>query len=335
MSYLEIIGSRSLQRSEAGGFLNGYLTGEISQTDAEAVIRAISARGETVAELLGFADIIGKATEQIELDDPNAIDVCGTGGGTNIFNVSTATAFVVSGCGVTVAKLGNKTVIGTSGSADVLEMLGVRLTLTPTQVRNCVNKIGVGFLFAPMFCPRLASVRSLRQQLRQKSIFHMVGPLINPANLQRQLIGAWDKPAAECIADAIVDSRTTVKVCVISAEEGLDEVSLETETTVIELSGSAKAVYGLNHRSFDLPTQTTAQFTGATPQANAALIQRILSGAKIPERDLILANAAIALKVAGKISQLADGVAMAAEAIDSGRAAKKLQLLCEYTNQER
>ncbi|HEY6952526.1 MAG TPA: anthranilate phosphoribosyltransferase, partial [Bacteroidota bacterium] len=258
---------------------------------------------------------------------------CGTGGDSlGTFNISTIAAFVVAGAGVTVAKHGNRSVSSKSGSADLLMALGVNVQCAPPRVQDCINSVGIGFLFAPMFHPAMKFVGKTRAELGIRTIFNMLGPITNPAGVRKQLIGTYQATVAPKLAQAI-ERLSTDKTCVVHSKDGLDEVALSGDTTVYEVEQQRPPrQYEVNPSFFNLPTQPLSALKGGSPAENATIAQHVLGRNPGPARDVVLANAAFGIYVAGKARTLHEGSAMAAEAIDSGRAMEKLRRMVEFTN---
>jgi anthranilate phosphoribosyltransferase len=254
----------------------------------------------------------------------------GTGGdGLGTFNISTVAAFVAAGAGVTVAKHGNRSASGRCGSADVLIAMGVNVDLPPERVRECVNRIGIGFLFAPVFHPAMRHAADPRREIGVRTIFNMLGPLTNPAGVRRQVIGAFRPDAARVLAQAAVRLAAR-RACVVHNGAGMDEVGLEHPTAVYEVQeGRAISRYELCAADFRLPAHPVAGILTGSVDENASIARRVLDGEPGPARDVVIANAALALYVAGRSGTMAEGAGMAMESIDTGRAREKLRLLTE------
>jgi anthranilate phosphoribosyltransferase len=308
--------------------LDTILTGQATEAQIGGLLVALRAKGETVNELVGFAQILRDRGVRIKIDDPDAIDMCGTGGdGLGTFNISTVSSFVVAGAGVTVAKHGNRSVTSQSGSADVLTALGVNVQCSPETVQACINRIGIGFLFAPMFHPAMKHVAKPRMELGVRSIFNMLGPLINPAGVRRQLIGAYHPVAMKLLAGALRELGA-VKACIVHSDDGMDEVTLSGRTGILEVNGLAVFnAYKVQPADFGLPSHALDTIQGGDKETNAAIALSILRGEASPARDVVVANAAMGLYVAGKAETLPEGKDMAVESIDSGIAMEKLQYL--------
>jgi anthranilate phosphoribosyltransferase len=324
---------KDLTVDEASRALDLIMTGQATDIQIAGLLVALRAKGESIDEVVGFARTMRQHSLKINVQDENAVDVCGTGGDSlGTFNISTIASFVVAGAGVTVAKHGNKSVSSKSGSADVLTALGVNVQCTPAKVQDCVNSVGIGFLFAPLFHPAMKFVGKTRAELGIRTIFNLLGPITNPAGVKKQLIGTYHAAVAPKLAEAM-DRLSTEKACVIHSKDGMDEVALSGETTVYEVERQKpRKHYAVDSSNFNLPTQPLSALRGGTPTENATIAHQVLSKQRGPARDVVLANAAFGIYVAGKAATLREGSAMAAEAIDSGRAREKLHRMVEYTN---
>jgi anthranilate phosphoribosyltransferase len=321
----------NLTVEESSSALDMILTGHATDAQIGGLLVALRAKGETVDELVGFAQILRERGIQLKIDDEDAIDMCGTGGdGLGTFNISTVSSFVVAGAGVTVAKHGNRSVTSKSGSADVLTALGVNVQCDAQIVQDCINRIGIGFLFAPLFHPAMKHVAKPRMEIGVRSIFNMLGPLINPAGVRRQLIGAYHPIAMQLLAGALRELGA-VKACIVHSDDGMDEVTLSGRTGIVELNGFALFAYKVQPTDFGLPSHTLDSIQGGDNEANAAIALSVLKGDAGPARDVVVANAAMGLYVAGKAATLPEGKDMAIESIDSGRAMEKLQQLIAMT----
>jgi anthranilate phosphoribosyltransferase len=258
------------------------------------------------------------------------VDTCGTGGGPTTFNISTSAALVAAGAGCAVAKHGNRSYTTKSGAADVLEALGVNTEIEPAQVGRCIDEVGFGFMFAPRHHPAMAHVVPARKALGVRTIFNFLGPLTNPAGANRQLLGVADRHYQETIAEALIGLGSE-RALVVSAEDGLDELSLSSRTRVIEVADGRTAEWFVEPGQFGLAPVELERVAGGTPKENAAVTRSVLAGEPGPQRDLVLLNAAAALYVGGLAADLEAGVAKAAEAIDSGAAANVLERLIAAT----
>jgi anthranilate phosphoribosyltransferase len=328
--YLEKISlGESLSRAEAATALRAIIAGDLTATEIGALLIGLRMKGESVEEIQGCIDTMRANMVTVDLDDPDTLDVCGTGGDQkHTFNVSTITAIVAAAGGATVAKHGNRAVSSKSGSADVLEELGARIDLTPDRTRQCLAETGLGFFFAPLYHPVMKIMGPHRRNLGIRTIFNMLGPLLNPAGVKRQLIGTYDKVTAHKTA-AVLKQRDYRKACVVHSAEGFDEVSPYASNYIFEVQEGEKEVLTYTYK-FENSTQTEA-VQGGNCSENAALILAVLKGEKGFAREMTLANVAFAFYVADKVNSVLDGLEMAAEIIDSGKALRKLNQFIEYS----
>jgi anthranilate phosphoribosyltransferase len=318
---------------EASSALSTIMTGQATDAQIAGLLIALRAKGETVDELVGFARTMREHGIKLHIEDPNAIDMCGTGGDClGTFNISTVASFVVAGAGVTVAKHGNRSVSSQSGSADVLTALGVNIQCSAETVQSCINRIGIGFLFAPLFHPAMKHAAKPRMELGVRSIFNMVGPLTNPAGVKRQLIGVYNPQVAPLLAGAL-QKLGAERACVVHSDDGLDEVTLSGGTIVHEVNGNGPLKeYHLQPKDFGLPLHSIESLRGGDKNNNAAITLELLQGKKCPARDVVIANAALGIYIAGKTITILEGKQKAEESIDSGKALEKLQNLIQSTN---
>jgi len=318
---------------EASNALSTIMTGQATDAQIAGILIALRAKGETVDELVGFARTMREHGIKLHIDDSNAIDMCGTGGDcSGTFNISTVASFVVAGAGVTVAKHGNRSVSSQSGSADVLSALGVNIQCSAETVQTCINHIGIGFLFAPLFHPAMKHAARPRMELGVRSIFNMVGPLTNPAGVKRQLVGVYKAQVAPLLAGAL-QKLGAEKACVVHSDDGLDEVTLSGGTKVHEVNGNEPLKeYRLQPKDFGFPQHSLESFLGGNKDNNAAITMEVLQGKKCPARDVVIANAALGIYIGGKTKTILEGKQKAEESINSGKALEKLHLLIQSTN---
>lgn len=321
-----------LTRQEAASAMRTIMEGGATDAQIAGLLTALRTKGEQTEELLGFVEVMREKCLRVAIDDPDAIDMCGTGGDeAGTFNISTVASFVVAGAGATVAKHGNRSMSSACGSADVLGALGVNINLPPDRAAACINTVGVGFLFAPLFHPAMKHASRARTELGTKTLFNMLGPMTNPAGVRRQLVGAFSREAAQKMA-GVFSELDPIRVLVIHSRDGLDEVSLEAATTVFEIrSRLFSGTMHLRPSVFGLPLVKRDSILGGSIEVNAEIALRILRGEKIPHRDIVLANSALGLLAAEKVSTLQEGIHMAADSIDSGKALRKLDSLKEFT----
>ncbi len=331
--YIEkCLSGQDLTIDEAARALDAIMTGQATDVQIAGLLVALRAKGESIDELVGFARTMRQHAVKVNVDDENAIDVCGTGGDSlGTFNISTMAAFVIAGAGVTVAKHGNRSVSSKCGSADLLAALGINVESPPAKVEECINTVGVGFLFAPSFHPAMKFVGKARSELGIRTIFNMLGPITNPAGVKKQLIGTYQAGVATKLAGT-VERLSTDLTCVVHSKDGLDEVTLSGETSVYEVQkrrGSRQ--YSVDPTYFDLPPRPLSSLRGGSPQENAAIAMDVFRKQRGPARDVVIANAAFGLYVAGKARDLHEGSEMAAHSIDSDNALDKLNRMIEFT----
>ncbi|MBV9996991.1 MAG: anthranilate phosphoribosyltransferase [Caulobacteraceae bacterium] len=320
----------TLDEPDAEAFFEACLRGEPTPAQVAAAVTAMRLRGETVGEIAASARAMRKAA--VKLDHPyEVIDVCGTGGdGAHTFNVSTAVAFVVAGAGVKVAKHGNRAVSSRSGGADVLAALGVNIEAGAARQRQALDEAGVAFLFAPAHHGAMRHVLPIRQELGFRTIFNLLGPLSNPAGAQRQLLGVFDNRWVEPLA-RVLGALGSKRAWVVHGD-GLDEMSTTGPTSVAEWREGGVRLFTVTPEAVGLARAAPADLVGGDPAANAAALIALLAGAAGPYRDIVILNAAAALLVADEVETLRDGAALAAAAIDEGRARQALARLVEISN---
>jgi len=319
-----------LTADHAAAVLTEIMEGRADPVQTGAFLIALRAKGETVSELVGLARTMRSLAAPVSSARTDLVDTAGTGGGPSTFNVSTAAALVAAGAGCAVAKHGNRSSTSRCGSADLLEALGVDIELDPDQVGRCLDEVGFGFMFAPRHHAAMAHVIPARKALGVRTIFNFLGPLTNPAGANRQLLGVADRHYQETIAEALV-GLGSIRALVVSAEDGLDELSLATRTRVIEVADGRTSEWFVEPGQFGLAPAGLDAVAGGTPAENAATIRRVLAGEAGPERDLTLLNAAAAIYVGGLAPDLEQGAIEAAEAIDSGAAGNVLERLVATT----
>ena len=329
----EIIAGKDLSRETMSRMITEILSGAVTHSQVGAFMGALSTKGETFEELIGAARAMRRKATRIQTTSPVVLDTCGTGGdGTNTFNISTTTAFVVAGCGVTVAKHGNRSVSSQCGSADLLEALGVNLNLDPEMVEEGLCDIHIGFLFAPLYHGAMKFAATARKEVGIRSVFNMLGPLTNPAGANCQLLGVYAPELTEMFAQAL-QGMGTRRAFIVHGHDGLDEISLCAPTRISELNEGNIKTYDLSPDHYFSRTADLKDLAGGTPSENAAIALGILKGEKGPRRDVVLLNAGAALVVAGEAVDITEGIRLAGEAIDSGAAEDKLQQLIQFTCQ--
>ncbi|MFW5781983.1 MAG: anthranilate phosphoribosyltransferase [Candidatus Muiribacteriaceae bacterium] len=320
-----------LEINEMESVMNDMMTGNLSEIRISALLSALRVKGESVSEITACAKVMREKAISINPDVPFFIDTCGTGGDSSgTFNISTCTAFVVSGAGVPVAKHGNRSVSSRSGSADVLEKCGVKIDIPPDKVRECIEKIGIGFLFAPGFHKAMKYAMPVRRDLGLRTIFNVLGPLANPANAPAQIMGVFDQSLVNPLAQVL--KNIGLERAFVFNGGGLDEIALHTETKTAVLKDGIIREMLITPEELGFKRVPLESISGDSPEQNAEIMKDILSGVKGAYRDIVLMNAAAGL-VAGKaVETLKEGVVLAAESIDSGNAMKKLVELVGLTN---
>ncbi|PIQ87814.1 MAG: anthranilate phosphoribosyltransferase [Candidatus Omnitrophica bacterium CG11_big_fil_rev_8_21_14_0_20_43_6] len=307
------------------------LSGAVDTADIIAFLTSLNEKGETVVELTAAVKVMLKYVEPIIVDKPNILDTCGTGGDKKgTFNISTITALVASGAGVTVAKHGNRSVSSKCGSADILEALGVKIDMDAQKIKKCLEEIGIAFLFAPKLHLAMRYVMPARKQIAQKTIFNILGPLINPARATNQLIGvyskAWVRPLAE-----VLHNLGSSHILVVHGADGLDEITTTDRTFVTEVAGRVIKDYEITPEDFGFKKANLNNLLGGSIDENVKIVQDILAGEPGSKRDVVLFNAGCAIYAADKTDSIAKGIKLAKKSIDSGAALKKLELLKEYS----
>ena len=333
-----------LTRAEARGVMERLLAGGVPDAEIIALLVALRDKGETAEELVGFAKVMRARAAKLlrqagvrleELASQPLLDTCGTGGDAQgTFNVSTATALVAAAAGVRVAKHGNRSISSRAGSADVLEALGVAIDLPLERIPECLERVGMVFLFAPHLHLAMKHVMNARRTLKSKTVFNLLGPLTNPLAASVQLAGVYDRARTAMMAEALAAVGTR-RALVVAAWDGIDEVSTTGPTQVSEANGATVRTRDVTPEDFGLPLASLEALRGGDPGANAKLVRRVLEGEPGPHRDVVLANASAALVAAGKAEGFVQGVAIAAQAIDSGAAHRTLLALVEFTRKHR
>ncbi len=329
----EIISGTDLNEEMMSEMMTQIFSGEITSAQIGAMMAALATKGETFEELAGAAKAMRKSALRIQTFSSPVVDTCGTGGdGLKTFNISTTTAFVVAGCGVTVAKHGNRSVSSKCGSADVLEKLGIKLDTDPEIVEEAIQEIGIGFLFAPLYHSAMKHAAKARMEVGLRSIFNMLGPLTNPAAANCQLLGVYAPELTEMFAQAL-RLLGTKSAFVVHGHDGLDEISVCAPTRVSELKDDSIRTYDLYPEHYFDRLAEPDEMIGGDPEENAVIIRNILSGKRGPKRDVVLINSAATLSTAGIARDLSEGISLAKISIDSGKAMKKLEALAAYTRE--
>jgi anthranilate phosphoribosyltransferase len=322
-----------LSESDAEAVMLEIMNGETTPVQIAAYLMGLRSKGETVEEIAGSVRAMRSKAIQIRVGDPLVVDTCGTGGDrAHTFNISTTAAFVVAGAGLTVAKHGNRSVSSKSGSADVLAALGVTIDLSPARVADCINEVGIGFLFAPLYHGAMKYCAGPRQELGIRTMLNILGPLTNPAGASIQVIGVYEERLTELLAKVLVHLGTH-HCFVVHGRDGLDEITLTDRTHISEGKGGVVSSYDVEPELFGLARVRMKDLVGGSPEDNAHITRDILNGRPGPKRDIVCLNAAPALVAGGKAKTLQDAVELAANTIDSGAAMDKLERLVTFTKQ--
>lgn len=330
-----LVEGKDLREDEAYEAMSFIMEGKALSTQIASFLTALRMKGETVQEITGFARAMrAKALSIQPKNGECVVDTCGTGGdGNHTFNISTAAAFVVAGSGLTVAKHGNRSVSSFCGSADVLEALGVNIDLPPKKVEQSLQEIGIAFLFAPLFHPAMKHALIPRKEIGIRTVFNLLGPLTNPAGATIQLIGLYREDLLQPVAE-VLRGLGSKAAFVVHSEDHCDEISIVGKTTVCQLKNGGIETYQIEPEMVGLKRATLKEIQGGAPEKNRDILLRVLRGEPGPPRDVVLLNASAVLLAAERVSNLRDGIKMAGESIDSGRAMKKLQELIQFTNRE-
>jgi anthranilate phosphoribosyltransferase len=321
----------SLSREEAAHAFDRMMSGEATPSQMGGLLMALRVRGETVDEITGAVSAM--RAKMLTVDAPaNAIDVVGTGGdASGSYNISTCAAFIVAGCGIPVAKHGNRALSSKSGAADVLASLGVKIDLAPDDVGRCIREAGIGFMFAPAHHPAMKNVGPTRVELGTRTIFNLLGPLSNPANVKRQLVGVFSRQWIEPLAQ-VLKNLGSESVWVVHGSDGLDEITTSGPTYVAELSGGRIRTFEIGPEDGGLKPVKSESLRGADADANAAALKAVLENADGPYRDVATMNAGAALVIAGAAKDIREGVALARKSLESGAARARLDRLIAVSN---
>jgi len=322
---------KDLLESEVAKAMEDIMEGKATTPQIKEFLLGLKSKGETIDEITACAKVMRQKSVKIDPDVNHLVDTCGTGGdNSGTFNISTAAAFVAAGAGASVAKHGNRSISSKCGSADVLKALGVNIELEPDKVKECIEKAGIGFLFAPKFHPAMKYAMDARKELGVRTVFNILGPLTNPAGAKSQLIGVFDPKLLPLMANALKNLGS--RHAVVVNGNGLDEITLSGKTEVLELKNGVIENYHLNPEEYGFKLCSIEELKGNTPEENASIIIDILNGFKGPKRDVVVLNAAAALLTTGLAKDYEGAIALAAWSIDTGNAVKKLNELKEFTN---
>ncbi len=328
----KLVNGEDLTFEESYFTMRQIMSGEADQAQIAGFLVGLRMKGETPHEIAGCAKAMIEKAVKIDFNDENLIDTCGTGGDeVGTFNISTASAIVASACGAKVAKHGNRAVSSKCGSADVLKELGVNIELSPQEAKKCLEEIGIAFIYAPLYHTAMKYAGPVRQALGIRTVFNILGPLTNPAQAKRQIIGVFSESLTEKIA-LVLKELGTKHALVVHGAGGIDEISISGHTKVSELKNGKVKTYEINPEDFGFKKWDLNLVLGADAKTNAEIIKKIFDGEKGPQRDIVLLNSGAAIYISGLADSIQDGIKMAREAIDSGKAKKKLEELIRITN---
>jgi len=327
-----LVQGKNLKEEEAKKVMGEIMEGKATSAQIASFLTALKMKGETVAEITGFARTMLEKVDTFHIKRDILIDTCGTGGDNlNTFNISTAVAFVVAGAGLTVAKHGNRALSSKCGSADVLEALGIKLMLPKEKLKQALEKIGIAFLFAPCHHPAMKYALAPRQEMGMRTVFNILGPLINPLGANVRLMGVHSSSLTEPLA-RVLKNLGVRSAFVVRGEDGLDEISITARTKITELKEGEIKTYYIQPKDFGIKRASLKEINGGDKEENAHILKEIFTGEKGPKRDIVLINTAACLVAAKRARTLKEGVEVAEDSIDSGKAQEKLQELIGFTN---
>ncbi len=341
-SLRKVVDREDLSAEEAFMTMDEIMSGKATDAQIAAFLTALRLKGETVEEITGFARAMREKVSLVRVrghveasisgtDREALVDTCGTGGdASNTFNISSASAFVVAGAGIPVAKHGNRSVSSLCGSADVVEALGVSLELSPEQVGDCIDEVGIGFLYAPLLHKAMKYVMTARRDIRIRTVFNILGPLTNPAGASAQVVGVYQEGLTEILAN-VLNELGSRRAFVVHGLDGLDEISPAAESRISEVRSGDVRTYTVSPEDFGIERAPLSDLQGGNAAENAQTIKRILAGEEGPKRDVVLMNAALAITAGGKANDFQEGVKLAARSIDSGAAMEKLRRLVDFS----
>ncbi|MBS11232.1 MAG: anthranilate phosphoribosyltransferase [Gemmatimonadetes bacterium] len=328
-----LVEGNDLKRKEMVSVMSAIMSGETTDAQIGAFLTGLRIKGETVDEIRGAAEVMREKAEKVKTSHSVIVDTCGTGGDhSSTFNISTTAAFVAAGSGLCVAKHGNRSITSKSGSADVLAALGVNTEATPDKVGECLDEVGIGFMFAVTFHGAMKHAIGPRRELAPtRTVFNALGPLTNPAGATRQVIGVYSADMTETFAN-VLGGLGAEHAFVVHGSDGMDEATLTGPTRVSELQAESVSTYDIKPEDFGLETATAEDLAGGEPDENASITRAILDGETGPKRDIVLLNSSFALVAGGTAETLEEGIEVAAKTIDSGAAKEKLERLVEVSN---
>ncbi|MDF2725939.1 MAG: anthranilate phosphoribosyltransferase [Paenibacillus sp.] len=328
-----VVDGRHLTRAEAADVMSGIMDGLATPSQIGGLLTVLRMKGETIEEITGFAEAMRAKANRVQTEQSHLLDTCGTGGdGADTFNISTTAAIVAAAGGLRVAKHGNRAMSSKSGSADVLEALGVNISLDQDQAARCLEQAGICFMFAQLYHQSMKHAAATRRELGIRTVFNLLGPLTNPAGADRQVLGIFDRGRTETIAH-VMQALNVKRSLVVASYDGLDEISISDATQVTELKNGEITTYDITPDLLGLKSYDMKEVVGGDPVRNAEIIRSVFDGATGACRDIVLANAGACFYVTGKCGTLQEGVKYAAHVIDSGQAAAKLQQLVQCTGE--
>lgn len=320
----KLINKQDLTEEEMIRAMNIIMEGKANNSQIGSFLTALRMKGETIEEITGGARVMRDKALKVEIENEDAMDTCGTGGdGANTFNVSTLVAIIAAAVGVKVIKHGNRSVSSKCGSADVLEALGINISLDPRNVQSCVEKANIGFMFAPKFHNAMKNVIGTRRELSIRTVFNILGPLTNPAMVKSQVLGVFDENYTEVMA-GVLKNLGSKRAMAVHGLDGLDEITITGQTKVSELKNTKISTYYIDPRDYGFKLGLPEDLTGGYPKENAEIILNILKGEKSSKRDMTLLNAGAAIYIGQKANSFSEGIEIAKDAIDKGIALEKL-----------
>jgi anthranilate phosphoribosyltransferase len=332
-NYLQkLIQLNDLEYDEMLNLMNLIMSGDLSSNYISAILAALSIKGETISEISAAAQVLRNNLTKVNIDD-DIVDTCGTGGdGLKTFNVSTCASFVAAGANVKIAKHGGRSVSSSSGSADVLEKLGVNVSINHIQMEKLVKNIGIGFMFAPNFHPAMKNVAPIRKDLGVRTIFNVLGPLANPAGAKKQVIGVFKRSLTEIFAEVLKNLKAD-RVMIVHGEDGMDEISMSGKTFISELNNGIIDHYEIQPEDFNLERYDNKSLYAENVEESKEIIEKILRNEMIPSRNIILLNAGAIIYISGKTNSIGEAIELAKESIASGSAMTKLKNLVKESNE--
>ncbi|AKO64930.1 anthranilate phosphoribosyltransferase [Methylophilales bacterium MBRSG12] len=328
----KLIAKENLSHNEMTDLMKSIMSGGLSPNYVSAILTALSIKGETIDEISAAAQVLRDNLTPVDLDD-DVVDTCGTGGdGLKTFNISTCASFVAAGAGVRIAKHGGRSISSSSGSADVLESLGVNVSIDNIKMKELVDSIGIGFMFAPNFHPAMKYVAPIRKDLGIRTIFNVLGPLANPANAKRQVIGVFNKSLTSIFSE-VLKKLESKKVLVVHGHDGMDEISMSGETFISELDSGSITNYEIHPNDFGFNVEDNKHLFAADVNTSKEIILKILNKEDLPAKNIVLLNSAAIIYVAGLANNLNDAIELAVKSIKDGSALSKLKELAKESNE--